>query len=250
VGFIIFMNMIEKYLLEKYSKYLKGLSIYENKTSLILSKIIINDETRNEGIGTKILNDLIDYADKNKQIIALTPSSDYGGNKNRLIQFYKKFGFKHNKGQYKSFELRDSMIRYPKMNETKNIIKKLLKEGLMENNKVDAKIIADFINFTKEYLGIDDDIKVALAFERTPDITTTAYYDLKGFIKIYVKDRAIMDICRSIAHEFVHHKQNLDGRLVDAVKDGQDGTDIENEANAVAGIIIRKWGKLHPELYS
>jgi hypothetical protein len=31
--------------------------------------------------------------------------------------------------------------------------------------------------------------------------------------------------------------------------DGEDGSPIENEANAVAGIIIRKYGKLHPELY-
>ena len=70
------------------------------------------------------------------------------------------------------------------------------------------------------------------------------------FIKVYVKDRAIIDVCRSIAHELVHHKQNLEGRLLDAGKDGEDGSNIENEANAVAGIIIRKWGKINPELYS
>jgi hypothetical protein len=37
--------------------------------------------------------------------------------------------------------------------------------------------------------------------------------------------------------------------LVDAVQDGEDGSPIENEANAVAGVIIRKWGKQHPEIY-
>jgi hypothetical protein len=72
---------------------------------------------------------------------------------------------------------------------------------------------------------------------------------LDGFIKIYAKNRAIIDICRSICHELVHHKQNLEGRLVDAVQDGEDGSEIENEANAVAGVIIRKWGKQHPEIY-
>jgi hypothetical protein len=36
----------------------------------------------------------------------------------------------------------------------------------------------------------------------------------------------------------VHHKQNLEGRLIDAAKDGSDGSPIENEANAVAGVII------------
>jgi hypothetical protein len=288
------MNIIEKILEEKYGEYLVGLDIYETATSLILSKIVLNKESRNTGIGTQIMNDLINYADKNKQIIALTPSSDFGGNKNRLIQFYKKFGFKKNAGQYKHFGFKDDMLRYPRgINESKTLIKNLLREALdktitckkcgwqwklkdggddpyvchkchpeklpkdslnesiMHNNKVDARSVANFVNFAKEYLGIDDGIKVALAFTRTPDLRTTAYYNYsgEGSIKIYAKDRAIIDVCRSIAHELVHHTQFLDGRLLDAVKDGEDGSPIENEANAVAGIIIRKWGKLHPEIY-
>ena len=288
------MNIIEKALEDKYGEYLVGLDIYETATSLILSRIVLNKESRNTGIGTQIMTDLIDYADKNKQIIALTPSSDFGGNKNRLIQFYKKFGFKKNAGQYKHYGFKDDMIRYPRgLNESKSLIKNLLREALdeivtckkcgwqwklkdggddpyvchkchpeklpknslnesiMHNDKVDAKKVADFVNFAKEYLGIDDGVKVALAFTRTPDLRTTAYYNYsgEGYIKIYAKDRAVIDICRSIAHELVHHLQFLEGRLLDAEKDGEDGSPIENEANAVAGIIIRKWGKLHPEIY-
>ncbi len=131
----------------------------------------------------------------------------------------------------------------------KPLIKSLLRERLLTKQDIDIRTVSDFVNFAKEYLGITDDVQVALAFERTPDLVTTAYYDMNGFIKVYAKYRAIIDVCRSIAHELVHHKQNLDGRLIDAVKDGEDGTPIENEANSVAGIIIRKYGKLHPELY-
>jgi hypothetical protein len=243
--------MIENILREKYDEYLDGLDIYENRTSLILSRIVIKKEFRSSGVGSKIMEDLIKYADQNKQIVALTPASDFGGNKNRLIQFYKRFGFKHNKGVHKSYEFRDSMIRYPKLNETmKPIIKHLLREGLMSQEDSVVRQVADFVNFAKEYLAIEDDIKIKLAFERTPDIKTTAYYDLGGLIVVYAKNRAIIDVCRSIAHELVHHKQMLDGRLLDAVKDGEDGSPIENEANAVAGVIIRKYGKLHPELYN
>lgn len=242
--------MIENILREKYGEYLDGLDIYENRTSLILSRIIIKKEFRDSGMGSKIMEDLIKYADQNKQIVALTPASDFGGNKNRLIQFYKRFGFKHNKGVYKSYEFRDAMIRYPKLNETmKPIIKHLLREGLMSQEDTVVRQVADFVNFAKEYLGIEDDIQIKLAFERTPDLKTTAYYNLDGLVVVYVKDRAIIDVCRSIAHELVHHLQNLEGRLLDAMKDGEDGSPIENEANAVAGVIIRKYGKLHPELY-
>ena len=131
----------------------------------------------------------------------------------------------------------------------KPIIKKLLREALMTKEESDIRTIADFTNFTKEFLGINDGVQVKLAFERTPDLKTTAYYNSTGFLVVYVKDRAIIDVCRSIAHELVHHKQNLDGKLKDAVIDGEDGSPIENEANAVAGIIIRKYGRLHPEIY-
>ncbi len=244
--------MIQDYLREKYSQALDGLDIYENRGSLILSRIIIKPEFRNTGIGSKILTELTNYADKNKQIIALTPSSDFGGNKNKLTQFYKGFGFKANQGHHKSFEFKEAMIRYPKLNENmKPLIKQLLRETLMPKEKKSDIELADFINFAKDFLGIKDAIKVEIAFERTPDLVTTAYYDYSGdgLIKVYGKDRAIIDVCRSIAHELVHHKQYLEERLLDAVKDGEDGSPIENEANAVAGVIIRKWGKLHPELY-
>jgi GNAT superfamily N-acetyltransferase len=243
--------MIEEFLRSKYEQYLDGLDIYENRTSLILSRIIIKPEARGSGVGSKIMEDLINYADKNKQIIALTPSSDFGGNKNRLVQFYKKFGFKHNKGQYKSFEFRDAMIRYPKLNETmKPLIKTLLREGLMSQEDSVVRQVSDFVNFAKDFLGVDDNVKIALAFEKTPDITTTAYYNpYDKLIKVYVKDRAIMDVCRSIAHELVHHKQNIDGRLNDIANDGSDGSPIENEANALAGVIIRKYGKQNAHLY-
>ena len=285
---------IEKILIDRYGEFLNWLKIHETNTSIKLSTIIIKEEARNLGIGTKVMLDLIKYADNNKQIITLTPSSEFGGDKNRLTQFYKKFGFKLNLGNN---DFIDTMIRYPKLpgmkENMKPIIKSLLREALdktitctecgwhwkesesdkkdlyichecghdntpkkenlneriLSKKEKDLKVMAAFVNFTKDELDINDDIKVALAYERTPDIKTTAYYNLNGFVKIYVKDRAIIDVCRSIAHELVHHKQNLQGRLKDSVKDGEDGSEIENEANAVAGMIIRKWGKLYPELY-
>jgi hypothetical protein len=132
----------------------------------------------------------------------------------------------------------------------KPTIKQLLRERLLTKDETDVRDVADFVNFAKEQLDIDDDIKIELAFERTPDLRTTAYYNNgDNRVKIYVKDRAIIDICRSIAHELVHHKQNLEGRITNPEMDGADGSDIENEANAVAGVIIRKWGRLHPEVY-
>jgi len=255
--------MIENQLIEKYGEYLDQLDISETNTSLRLSMIKVKPEYRyqksnfgnNLKIGTKVMGDLIRYADANLKIITLTPDNIDGVNVNNLVQFYKKFGFKMNKGYSKNYEYTDTMIRYPKkpgMKENfKPIIKTLLREAIMTKDKEDVLDVSDFVNFTKDFLGIDDNVKVELAFEKTPDLRTTAYYNNDDRrVKVYVKDRAKIDVMRSIAHELVHHKQNIDGRFDNEEDPGADGSEFENEANAVAGLIIRKWGRIHPEIYT
>lgn len=120
--------MIENILLKKYGEHLKGLDIYEKEGSLVLSRIVINDDTRESGIGSKVMSDLVAYADENNKIIALTPSEDFGGVKSRLIKFYKRFGFVPNSGSNKNYEFRDTMIREPHMNEQKTLIASLVSE--------------------------------------------------------------------------------------------------------------------------
>ena len=110
VAFLIFISMIEQILQNKYGESLKALDIYETKTSLILSRVIVNPETREVGVGTSVMEDLEKYADEHGQIIALTPSSDFGGNVNRLVQFYKRFGFVKNLDKSKTKHL---MVRMP-----------------------------------------------------------------------------------------------------------------------------------------
>ena len=98
------MNNIE-------SRYSVDLFIHYNKFThtIILSKIIIDKKDRNKGIGTSVMNEVCGFADKHKLRIALTPTSDFGGSKPRLIQFYKEFGFKN----YKGYEFRERMVRIP-----------------------------------------------------------------------------------------------------------------------------------------
>ena len=247
--FIIFIfDMLENIIKSKFSKYLDSVEIHETNTSAIINKIAIKKEYQNSGIGTELMKTITDYADRLHLILVLEPSSDFGSDKNRLVQFYKIFGFKINKG-YHSNDLSYSMVRYPTLTETKLELKKLLREAIVIKSDSEARSYANFINFAKKLIGITDGIKIELVYERRPDITTTAYYNLDGFIVVYAKERAFIDVCRSIAHELQHHKQNIDGRLQDVNKDGADGSDIENEANAVAGVIIRQYGKIHPIIY-
>lgn len=89
-------------------------SLYQHGGVINLNKIKVPKEARMKGLGTKAMKLLIDYADQSNQKIGLSPSSDFGGNKERLIKFYRQFGFVPNKGKYKDFLTRETMIRYPK----------------------------------------------------------------------------------------------------------------------------------------
>lgn len=74
------------------------------------------------------------------------------------------------------------------------------------------------------------------------------YVNDENLIWLAVENRHPIDIARTLAHELVHFKQDQDGRL-DA-HSGATGSDIENEAHAVAGIIMRNFNKKYPEHFS
>jgi len=66
-------------------------------------------------------------------------------------------------------------------------------------------------------------------------------------IVVYIKNRNLADILRTLCHEMIHHKQNEEGRLKQ--DSGKTGSDIENEANAQAGIMLREYGKINNVIY-
>jgi Zn-dependent peptidase ImmA (M78 family) len=113
-------------------------------------------------------------------------------------------------------------------------------------------LVKKFIEFSRDNLNIKRNFVVRLVTDREGNgITTTAYYDLDSYlICVYIKNRALVDIMRSIAHEMVHHLQNEEGRIKNYLTDGDDGSDIENEANAKAGELIRIFGKQNIEIYT
>jgi hypothetical protein len=57
-----------------------------------------------------------------------------------------------------------------------------------------------------------------------------------------------MDVFRTLAHELVHYKQDLDKEL-EGDNPGATGSPQENEANSRAAVIMRNWGKKHPEFF-
>jgi hypothetical protein len=131
----------------------------------------------------------------------------------------------------------------------KLVIKKLLNEHLFDgSSKEQIDLLNKFVNFTGKYLGIKPP-KIHLQFNREGLVTTASYGN--NTVRIYAKDRASVDIMRSIAHELVHMLQDKEGRLDQTHHDANNeaGSPIENEANAKAGEIMRKFGEEYPEIY-
>ena len=109
-------------------------------------------------------------------------------------------------------------------------------------------ILNSFIEFAAKELGIDTP-KIKLKFSHDGLVTTAAYGDKS--IQVYAKERALVDIMRSIAHEMTHMKQDIEGRLEPSQheKNNAAGSPIENEANSKSGEIIRHFGKKYPQIY-
>jgi len=93
------------------------LDLYEKNGVINLSRIEVPKELRNSGIGSNVMNQIVNYADSTGNKVALTPSTDFGASSvSRLKDFYNKFGFVENKGKNKDFSTRETMYRNPQDN--------------------------------------------------------------------------------------------------------------------------------------
>ncbi len=113
-----------------------------------------------------------------------------------------------------------------------------------------TEIIKDFVQFASRRLGLDKQPKIKLI--RDPKSASVrrsfgGYMPGQYSIEINIGNRHIMDVLRTLAHEMVHYKQDLNNEL--NVDSGKDGSPQENEANAKAAVIMRLWGKMNPELF-
>jgi hypothetical protein len=131
---------------------------------------------------------------------------------------------------------------------------KLMKENLNKSQHLtesQTATIGEFIKYACKNLAVQNpprNLTLSYDTNQVKDRRSFGYFDPNDHkIWVYVKNRNMADILRTLAHELVHHKQNLDGRI--DYESGETGSDIENEANAKAGILLRDFGKKNNEIY-
>ena len=128
--------------------------------------------------------------------------------------------------------------------------RQILTEGL--DKKDTFGILHEFVRFAAEHLELKKLPKFDFVFDSKRSVEHKSfggYMPGEQHITVTVKNRHIMDVCRTLAHELVHFKQDMDSQLNDPDA-GSTGSPQENEANARAAVIMRNWGKKHPDLFT
>jgi len=105
-------------------------------------------------------------------------------------------------------------------------------------------LIDKFSDFVCSKLGISS--KPIIKRQTDNDKSFGGYHPGEKTIYLVTKNRHPMDAFRTLAHEIVHYKQDLDGRIKDVAREGATGSPIEDEANYMAGRILRWWAKTNP----
>lgn len=106
-------------------------------------------------------------------------------------------------------------------------------------------MLDSFVSFASDHLGLKSLPNIRFKDGAKDTFNSfAAYTPGKKHTIVSISNRHPMDVFRSVAHELVHQKQDEDGKLYPGA--GETGSDIEDEANFMAGRIMRHWAKANP----
>lgn len=127
--------------------------------------------------------------------------------------------------------------------------KELLIEG-KESKETFVDMFKKFLPLAMEHIGLKNLPKMVFItnVEDSEQPTFGMYENDDKTLYVALSNRHPNDILRTVAHELVHYKQDIEDSLVDS--SGATGSPHENEANATAGIVMRHFNKQYPEFLS
>jgi len=114
--FMIESQQVLNRISRNYGRRYRGVNVdvsHDPKTdSIRVNQLFVPPELRGQGIGTRVMKGLGQYADRINNRITLTQDPDKG-KKAKLAKFYKSHGFEANRGRNRDFTTRDTHIRQP-----------------------------------------------------------------------------------------------------------------------------------------
>ena len=125
-------------------------------------------------------------------------------------------------------------------------MKVCIKNTSTEIDEKQIEVVSSFIKFLQSQVPLSSDIKIVLTDNQKT--TGTTGLRMPGS-KIYVltKGRMLVDILRTLSHEWVHEFQYQKLGLDDNAKIQNIGGPEENMCNILSGIFIKKFDKQNPD---
>jgi len=112
------------------------------------------------------------------------------------------------------------------------------------------QLIEEFIDFAAYHLKIEQLPKMTFIEDKSWVLARHSFGEYTNETKsivMYIANRNLADVLRTLGHELTHHRQNELGLLYS--KSGETGSPVEDEANIVAGILMREFGKRYELIY-
>lgn len=116
-------------------------------------------------------------------------------------------------------------------------------ENYFSDKELEA--IEEFVHYLQSQLPLNKDTSVYFEKERNEPMTTGVRLP-KHKIHVLAKNRLLIDILRTLSHEWVHEFQHQKMGLKDTDKIQDIGGPEENMANVLSGIFLKKFVKDFP----
>lgn len=112
-------------------------------------------------------------------------------------------------------------------------------------NREEINVLSDLIKLLQQDLPLKEETHITFVKERKIPMTTGVRLPHH---EIYVlANRLLIDVVRTLAHEWVHEYQHQVMGLDDSKKIQDIGGPEENMANELAGIYTKKFQKIYPK---
>lgn len=120
---------------------------------------------------------------------------------------------------------------------------KISKSGV---SKEQVEVISSFIKFLQSQLPLSSDVEIKFVDDQNK--TGTTGVRMPGSkINILAKGRMLIDILRTLSHEWVHEYQTQEMGVDEKEKIQDIGGPEENMSNVLSGIFIKKFDKQNPD---
>ena len=131
------------------------------------------------------------------------------------------------------------------------MVKKPFKEDVdtgTSNEPELMKVFKDFFPLAMAMLKIDKLPPIKFKHRIEGDQPSFGGFDMSsGIIYLQIENRHPLDIIRTLAHELVHFRQQQNNKL--PPDGGKSGSPYENQANQLAGIIMRRFNQKFPHYF-